>query len=519
MSSLASTQLVRTGTSRRDQLRPVPGSEIITGLEYRELQTRPSITGWTPDLVECVAAQADSGLLMGLADLVDAMFADDRIDGVLQTLTLGTLGLPLAFRGGSEELRATLEGEDGVGGEWDSMHPEEELTQFYNWGVMLGTGVAQRVPLPRLYNEPQRYRLRCWHPRWLSYDQLGASGSHWRIQTRTGIKRVVPGGQFILFQPYGVSRPWNQGKWRRCAFPWLVKRFSLEDRANQGEVVGSPTWVGTSTQGGTERQRARFLAELRQLGRNGRIVLPDSWKLDLVEATGRTWEIFSESTDWADKAITIAIASQVTTTEGSPGFDSGKTQDQILASVTRYFAKQLSKCLYEQSVRPWAYDNTGSADDAPCGWWNTERSNSQASQATTFETLGRAIGQLDQSLKAGGVHVDSVTLAQQFSIPTLPNDPDETDSDTSGLTLAPTDLAGVVTVNEARGSAGLGPLTTADGAHDPDGDMPIAQFLAKHGASLPGSESEPGPGRTPPKPPGVPGPPGAARARKRKAKR
>jgi hypothetical protein len=206
---------------------PVAGTEIVQGTVFQDLQFRPSITGWTPDLVGLAGASADVGNMAPLADLVDAMFADDRVDGVLQTLTFGTLGLPLKFAGGDPELTRLLQGQSPVGldGEWNSMHPEPELTQFYNWGVMLGVGLAQRKPLPRLAGQPQRYRLKHWHPRFLSYDHQGASGSHWRVQTRQGIKRVVPGGQFILFQPFGEQRPWNQGKWRRCAFPWLVKRF------------------------------------------------------------------------------------------------------------------------------------------------------------------------------------------------------------------------------------------------------------------------------------------------------
>lgn len=394
---------------------------IIPGNNAQELQFRPSINGWTPDLVNIAAAQADGGSLLTLADCVDAMLADDRVDGVLQTLTLGTFGLPLQLDGGDPGLLAQLKGKGptGIGGEWNCMLPESELTQIYNWGVMLGLGLFQRKRLPRLPGHAQRFRIVHWHPRWLSYDHNASFGYHWRVQTKGGMRPVTltGDGQFGLWLPFGEQRPWNQGKWRRVAFPWLVKRFSLEDRANQGEVVGSPTWVGTSTQGGTERQRQRFLDELRRLGRNGRIVLPEGWKLDLKEATGKTWEIFSESTDWADKAITISIASQVTTTEGAPGFDSGKTQDQILASVTRYYAKSFATCLYEQAVQPWARANGD--EQAPFGYWITERTNSQASQATTFETLGRAIVELDTGLARSGLRIDGAELTKNFGVPVI----------------------------------------------------------------------------------------------------
>ncbi len=407
------TRLVRKGPE------PFPGSEIITGIQARELQFRPSITGWTPDLVASAGAQADLGNLTQLADLVDAMISDDHIEGVLQSLTLGTFGLPLQYEGGSDELKQKLCGTGvmGIGGEWNCMHPEPELRKLYNWGAMLGIGLGQRKPLPRLFGQENRFRLRTWHPRFLSYDHEGTSGSHWRVQTRRGMKPIIPGGQFFLYLPYGEARPWNDGKWRSCAFPWIVKRFSLEDRANQGEVVGSPTWVGSSTQGGTEKQRIRLLQQLEKLGRNGRIVLPDGWSLELKEAKGRTWEIFSESSGWADQAITVAILSQAVTTEGSPGFTSGKEQGDIKGDVTRYFAKAFALCLHEKSTQPWAKANTGDERNAPCGYWNTERSNSQASTATTFETLGRAIPELDAALKRSGLMVDAEKVTSAFGVP------------------------------------------------------------------------------------------------------
>lgn len=380
---------------------------------------------------------ADVGNLMGLADLVDCMFSDDRVDGVLQTLTLGTFGLPFNLVGGAEDLRDEMRGIDGIGGEWECMHPEEELTQLYNWGVMLGMGLYYRRPQPRLYGQEQKYVLETWHPRFLQYDHYASTGSHWRVQTKSGVKQVIPGGPFGLFLPYGSKRPWNQGKWRRCAFPWLVKRFALEDRANQAEINGTPTLVGSSEQGGTEKQRQRFLGELERLGRNGRLVLPDGWKLDVVEAVGRTWEIFSESTDWADKAITISIASQVTTTEGSPGFDSGKTQDQILASVTRYFAKSFSRCLYYGSTVPYVEANGRPKKDAPCGMWNTERTSSQASLATTYETLGRAVPELDQALKRIGKRVNSEAIFSTFAIPIVDDDDADPMPDPAGRPSAP----------------------------------------------------------------------------------
>jgi hypothetical protein len=246
---------------------------------------------------------------------------------------------------------------------------------------------------------------------------MAVSGAHWRVQTRTGMQRIIPGGQWVLFLPFGEERPWIDGKWRACAFPWIVKHFALEDRANQAEVVGSPVIYGKAPQGSTERQRQRFIAELRALGRNGRIVLPPEWDLAKLDSSGDMSEIFSESTNWADQALTIILASQTATTEGSPGFDSGKTQDQILAGVTRYYAKSFASCLSTQSIAPWARVNVGASVAAPCAYWNVDRLNAQASQATTFETLGRAATGLDAWLQRSGLMVDAAAITNTFGVP------------------------------------------------------------------------------------------------------
>jgi hypothetical protein len=48
--------------------------------------------------------------------------------------------------------------------------------------------------------------------------------------------------------------------------------------------------------------------------------------------------------------------------------------------------------------------------------------------------------------------------------------------------LAPTDVAKVVTVNEARAAQGLGPLMLETGTEDPDGGLTVAEFTERGGA-------------------------------------
>lgn len=52
------------------------------------------------------------------------------------------------------------------------------------------------------------------------------------------------------------------------------------------------------------------------------------------------------------------------------------------------------------------------------------------------------------------------------------------------FTLTPTDLATIVKVNQALASIGLPPLTKPDGTPDPDGDLFMVEFQAKHKAVI-----------------------------------
>jgi phage gp29-like protein len=386
-------------------------------LPAKELQYRQISDGWTPNLVKGAFAQAESGSLMLLADLVETMFTDDRISGVLKTRTHGLLGLPLHFEGGTLEQRTELAGPDGgSGGLWDDMIDEAEAAKLQAWGLVLGVGLAQRVPLPRLMGEPQRYELQTWSPRWLMYDAMASSGSNWRINTRAGTKPLVPGVQWVLYTPYGAKRPFASGEWRALAFPWLLKHFALEDRANHSEVMGTPTRKGKAPQGATEKGRQQFKAQIEALGRNGVLVLPEGWDYEITEAVGRTWEIYSEGVKWADEAMTIILAGQIVTTEGSAGFSSGNVQDQIKGDLIRFDAKALGKCLNRQFLSPWAFANTGSYV-APVPVWNTERPVNLANQATSWETLSRAVPALDVAMAKDGVRVDMKALAGRYSVP------------------------------------------------------------------------------------------------------
>jgi hypothetical protein len=440
-----------SGARRPVKLDAAPG--LLATRPGREFAYRSDLSGWTPTRVLRARDSADMGNLTEAADCVEVLLTDDRVDGVLATRTHGLFGLPLHFEEGSPEAREILAGTGKVPGEWWRMHDEAELTRLQNWGLVLGVGLAQRIALSRKPGELQKYRLETWSPRWLRWVE---DEQKWYVQTTAGEECIEQGGRWIVYTPYGSHRPWAAGKWNALVFPWLLKRFSLEDRANHSQTLGGSFLVAHAPVRSSQKQREKMQTDLALITKDSRFVLPEGWDLKFVEATGRTWEIYDGQIGWSDQAITIVLAGQIVTTEGSPGFNSGNIHDQIKGDFVRFDGERMSSCLAEQSLRPWAVVNFGSIEATPWPKWNTERPVDQEQQARTFEQLGRSVADLDKSLKAENCKVDIVALASRFNIPIKDAPPDEATGSVA-IPLAPTDIAKVVKVDEARGSVGLGP--------------------------------------------------------------
>lgn len=429
-----------------------------------QLPTR-AIAKWTPEELDLALTEADSGNLMRAGDLVETiMTTDDRASGVLSTRTLGMLRLDLSFKGGSEAARLALGGsaDSPESGEWWEMHPEAELGQLMSWGIMLGIGVAQRVPLPREMGARQLHRIESWHPRW-AYQNVYTQ--QWRINHRGGTDDMAAGdGQWIHYTPYGATRPWARGAWRAIAFAWIVKQFALHDRARFSEVFGQPIRVGIAPPGANERSRQRWLSSLKNLGRDASIVLPPGYDLKLVSvgASEGGVGVFDQQIQWADRAIAVVLAGQIVTTEGTPGFNTGSIHESIKADIIGYTANSISTTLHEQDVRPWAILGFGSASDAPVPQWDTTLPEDQERKAAAMRGAADAISKLDEVLAPSGRRVDAMKIVERFGIPTIELPSQRSAAPT--VQLAPTDVVKVVRVDEARAGAGLSPLGGPEGA-------------------------------------------------------
>lgn len=128
-------------------------------------------------------------------------------------------------------------------------------------------------------------------------------------------------------------------------------------------------------------------------------------------------------------------------------------------------------------------------EDVPAMMQSMEES--AAAQQQMFDQ--QAMGDMTEGVPPEGVPTEAPVEE--------PYIPEEMPPQTDALKLTSTDLGIIVTVNEARASVGLGPLVDANGNYDPDGDLTIAQFKAKHEATVAAAaNAEEGGGDAPPPP-------------------
>lgn len=339
--------------------------------EYREQHGR-HLSAWTNASLTTARLIADGGTLSYAAELVDELRADSRVAGVLPQRVNGLLGLPLSFEASGDGRRRgravrALEADE----DWWAIAPEHELADLQTWGLLLGVGLAELV-WTRSDSGRVLPRLKVWDPRWLRYEW---QTRRWLLRTDdAGEIEIIPGGgKWVVYTPYGSSRPWAKGLWRALAKWWLLKSFALNDWARHGEMHGSPIRVGTCPEGSQAEDRQAFAEDLAAIGSDTSLVAPPGYEVDLLEAAAKTWEMFPKQIETANAELSILLVGQNLTSEVTGGsFAAAKIHQNVRDDLVRFDAEALAACLREQVLTWWAEFNFGDAGLAPWPNWDTK---------------------------------------------------------------------------------------------------------------------------------------------------
>lgn len=425
-------------------------------------------TRWLQSDLEVAVKKASSGDMAMIGQLYRAMARDGTIQGGLKTRTGGLVQLPKAFRGTEEALRI-LGSRAGEGRLFDKIFPRAELELIAADGVVCGVGVGEFVQ-----EEGKKYPvLTRLDPEFLLYRQ---HEDQWYYRSREGLVPVTPGdGRWVLYTPGGRYEPWNRGNWQALGRAFIAKEHAFLHRENYAATLANPAIIGYAPQGANEAQKNNFFRQLMRWGANAMFGLTPGWEAKLLESNGRGYEVFQQIIAASDKEEVIAISGQEVTTTGGVGFANASVFDAIRSDLIKGDGETLAECLNEQALPHVVADYVGEGHSAAVSWDTTPPPDLKAEADATRAVAG-AVQEANAALSAYGIRVDARELATRHGIPI---EVLEAQVEAPSVALAPTDVVKVVKVNEARASAGLGPLTTATGEPDPRGEWIVSLFAAE----------------------------------------
>lgn len=385
----------------------MPRPEIITQPSPR---TRSE---WTPATVRGAERMADTGRLSLAADLCDGLMADDRLGGILGTRAASLVGRELTFevsgdRRKSKRVQNALE----AGEDWWKILPESQAKHLLRWGIVFGVGLAQLIWEDDPDTGRVLPRVDVWHPRVLGYDDIT---QEWSLELDLGRRHVItPGdGQWLLYTPYGSTRPWAYGLWRGLARWWILKGLALEDWGRHSEVASRG--VITSPLGTTRAQRIELAQDIQAMGKEGQIAMPPGFDYKLVETSADGQIMYGAQVQMAHTAMAVAVLGSNLSTEVQGGsLAAAMAHADVALSHTRADAETLSTAVHDQVLTWWAEHNFGSKALAPWPMWDVEPPEDLAQRATVLATLSGAVPML------ASVGADARAILEEFGVPLTP---------------------------------------------------------------------------------------------------
>lgn len=359
---------------------------------------------------------AEQGDFTQVARLCDAMRSDGLIRGLLGTRG-ALLNFPVMHEGDPwvvERLKgrpAEYDPETGailverVPGVWDRMTPRPELRAVHDDGLMAGVGLGYLCddPTPGGWR-----RLKHLDLHWLRYRH---SEDSWWYQTTLGPVRVTPGdGRWTMFTPYGRERPWARGAWYPCAGPFIGKQGAAIDRMRWQRFLAD----GLRYIKAGEQASEVHLPEMLRFIRGGwqyapGLVAPKGYEPGIVEASGRGYEVYTDTEDRGDREIQVALAGQVVTTDGGKGFSSGDIWRDIASNLIQETADALGVWAGTDIIDPYTCV-IGLGSGRVQAHWDARDPSQKSAAAAAAKGVADAIDAIDKVAAPRGQRVKLTTF-------------------------------------------------------------------------------------------------------------
>lgn len=309
-------------------------------------------------------------------------------------------------------------------------------------------------------------------------------------------------GRWVVYANHEVEPFKQEAALLPALSVWARHAFAIRDWSKGSVSHGSAKFVGEMPEGVALQkagangaaatlsdEAAAMVVLLRALASDDAPIgiRPAKSKTDFITNTSTAWQVWSELVGNGEKAaarIYLGTDGTLGTSGGAPGIDISQLFGVAVTKVKGDLGC-IERGILTGVIQPWAALNFGDSSLAPSRKYMLPDADEEAWRAA-IATRRTAFFADIAAARSNGFTVDQDYVdvtAKEYDV-TPPKLPEATDAKAPTIQLAPTDLARVISVNEARASAGLGALTLPDGSPDPDGLLTVEAFGAKKAAEL-----------------------------------
>jgi hypothetical protein len=389
---------------------------------------------WSRELMTVAEVQADMGNLRLAADLCEALLGDDRIQAVLRTRVQALLGLAPTFEPTSGDGRrhgrvgkALEQGEDF----WQ-LCPVDESALFLTWGILLGVAFGrldwwedrpwkpvpgvpgtsiQDKPKVRMHKGRVVPRIRFWHPRFLRFDP---QANAWLARLADGTETLVTPGQngWLLYTPYGATRPWSTAPWRGAKDWWLTKHRGMEDWERHGEK-GAHLFLEAGEHANPD-ERTKIGQQMADAGADAVTVAPYGYTAKLLESAA-TGALHQNRIAAADTAFAVTFLGHANNAEVK-GSNTGATAgENVRYNLASFDAETWSAFVHDQAEEPYAEVNYGDRELAQWPSYPVPKPDETAQRGAGLKALGQGV----IALTVASDRVDGDKILEANNVPLL----------------------------------------------------------------------------------------------------
>jgi hypothetical protein len=349
--------------------------------------------------------------------------------------------------------------------------PRSVIASIHKTLVMHEIAIGQVEWLPNDEGTHVGARLKSWPLEHISWNQTLQI-----LETKTDDGEKVPiihgNGEWIIFRRI-EDKPWTQAAILPAAMIYAGHTTGLADWAGSARSHGIAKVLGEIPEGTSLMDEAGNLSPQAQSlldtlvaivsGQAEAGVLPPGMKADFIANQSSAWQIFSELILNREKAAhrvftgtDAALGSQ----GGAPGVDISTLFGVATTKLQGDF-EAIEEGINSGLIAPWAAINFGDSTHAPKLRYQLPDPDAEAKSKEEGDRVERLTTTMS-NLKAQGFEIDQNVvddLCVRFGTRQLKLS--DAGVERVPLELAPTDVARIARVREARASQGLAPLGDA----------------------------------------------------------